>query len=57
MLAQSIKGGFFSYPYIKDDPLLNGIRERRGFAESLESARRAHEEFKSRFLGAPTAGQ
>ena len=50
MLAQSIKGGFFCYPYIKDDPLLNGIRDRKEFGDLLERARAAHEEFKSRFL-------
>ena len=50
MLSQSIKGGFFCYPYIKEDPLLNNIRRRKEYEALLETARRAHEEFKGRFL-------
>ena len=50
MLAQSIKGGFFCYPYIKDDPLLNDIRGRKEFVDLLEMARQAHEQFKARFF-------
>jgi len=54
MLSQSIKGGFFCYPYIKDDPLLTSIRDQREYEATLESARKAHEDFKSRFMN--TAG-
>jgi len=50
MLAQSINGGFFCYPYIKDDPLLNSIRDQPDYAVLLETARKGHEEFRSRFL-------
>ena len=50
MLSLSIKGGFFCYPYIKDDPLLVNIRARGEFAGLLESARNAHEEFRNRFM-------
>jgi TolB-like protein/Tfp pilus assembly protein PilF len=50
MLAQSINGGFFCYPYIKDDPLLNAIRDQPDYAVLLETARKGHEEFRSRFL-------
>lgn len=50
MLSQSIKGGFFCYPYIKDDPLLHDIRGEREYEALLESARQAHEDFKSRFM-------
>ena len=50
MLSQSIKGGFFCYPYIKDDPLLANIHGEAEYAALLESARKSHEEFKSRFL-------
>jgi hypothetical protein len=52
MLSLSIKGGFFCYPYLKDDPLLVNIRARGEFAGLLESARNAHEEFKNRFMTA-----
>lgn len=50
MLADSIKGGFACYPYIKDDPLLNSLRTEHEFANQLELARQAHEAFKSRFF-------
>ena len=50
MLSQSIKGGFFCYPYIKEDPLLNSIRDQPDYAVLLEIARKSHEEFRSRFL-------
>jgi TolB-like protein/Tfp pilus assembly protein PilF len=50
MLSLSIKGGFFCYPYIKDDPLLANIRSRGEFDGLLESARNAHEAFKNRFM-------
>lgn len=49
-LSQSIKGGFFCYPYIKEDPLLNNIRDQREYAVLLETARKDHEEVRSRFL-------
>jgi tetratricopeptide (TPR) repeat protein len=50
MLAQSIKGGFFCYSYIKGDPLLVNVRDQGDFAALLETARHAHEEFKHRFM-------
>jgi DNA-binding winged helix-turn-helix (wHTH) protein/TolB-like protein/Tfp pilus assembly protein PilF len=50
MLSRSIEGGFFCYPYIKDDPLLDNLRQEAGFAASLSSARKSHEDFKSRFF-------
>jgi DNA-binding winged helix-turn-helix (wHTH) protein/TolB-like protein/tetratricopeptide (TPR) repeat protein len=55
MLSQSIEGGFFCYPYIKDDPLLSNIRARAEFSGLLESARNAHEEFRNRFMSAGNA--
>lgn len=50
MLSQSIKGGFFCYPYIKVDPLLDSIRDQSDYAALLEIARNSHEAFRSRFL-------
>lgn len=49
MLRQSINGGFFCYPYIKGDPLLESVRDQPDFANLLETARKSHEEFKTRF--------
>jgi hypothetical protein len=50
MLSRSIKGGFFCYPYIKDDPLLGSLRQEAEYAVLLGSARKAHEEFKRQFF-------
>ena len=49
VLKQSIADGFFSYPYLQNDPLLDPIRSEAGFAQLLDSARQRHEAFKSRF--------
>ncbi len=49
VLTQSIKGGFFCYPYIANDPLLAELRAEPGFAEILETARIRHEAFRKRF--------
>jgi DNA-binding winged helix-turn-helix (wHTH) protein/TolB-like protein/Tfp pilus assembly protein PilF len=50
MLSRSINGGFFCYPYIKDDPLLDNLRQDGEYAALLGSARKSHDEFKSRFF-------
>jgi DNA-binding winged helix-turn-helix (wHTH) protein/TolB-like protein len=49
VLKQSIANGFFPYPYLQNDPLLDPIRGEAGFAQLLNSARQRHEAFKSRF--------
>jgi DNA-binding winged helix-turn-helix (wHTH) protein/TolB-like protein/Tfp pilus assembly protein PilF len=50
LLARSIGGGFFCYPYIKTDPLLENLRQESEYGALLEAARKSHEEFKSRFF-------
>ncbi|HWP54307.1 MAG TPA: tetratricopeptide repeat protein, partial [Pyrinomonadaceae bacterium] len=50
MLSQSIEGGFFCYPYIKVDPLLDSIRDQPDYVVLLEIVCKSHEEFRSRFL-------
>ena len=50
VLSRSIDGGFFCYPYIKDDPLLDNVRQEGQYAALLSSARKSHEDFKSRFF-------
>jgi tetratricopeptide (TPR) repeat protein len=50
MLQRAIAGGFFCYPYIKDDPLLASLRNQPESMVLLETARKSHEEFKQRFF-------
>src|SRR5580698_2886623 len=45
MLQRSVESGFFSYPYIATDPLLNGLRKEAQFAQVLEMAHQRHEAF------------
>jgi tetratricopeptide (TPR) repeat protein len=49
VLKKSITHGFFPYPYLQNDPLLDPIRGEPGFAQLLNTARERHEAFKSRF--------
>lgn len=49
-LRTSVESGFFSYPYLKSDPLLNGLREDPEFRRILEAARQRHQAFKTKFL-------
>ena len=46
VLTRSINGGFFC----KDDPLLDNLRQEGEYAPLLSSARKSHEDFRSRFL-------
>lgn len=50
MLRRSVESGFFSYPYIATDPLLNGLRREGQFAQVLEVAHQRHEAFKATFF-------
>jgi hypothetical protein len=50
MLRRAIEGGFFCYPYIKDDPLLTNLRDQPDYTAILEAARKSHEEFRQRFF-------
>jgi DNA-binding winged helix-turn-helix (wHTH) protein/TolB-like protein len=49
-LRSSVESGFFSYPYLTSDPLLNGLRDDPEFERILESARQRHQAFKTRFF-------
>jgi len=49
-LRSSIDGGFFSYPYLVRDPLLNGIRTEGNFKGLLAAALQRHDSFKARFF-------
>ncbi len=48
-LQRSIEGGFFCYPYLRDDPLLQNIRNEPQVASLLETARQRHEAFVRQF--------
>jgi DNA-binding winged helix-turn-helix (wHTH) protein/TolB-like protein len=50
VLRASVEAGFFSYPYIAKDPLLNHLRSEPEFAQILTIARQRHEAFKSSFF-------
>jgi DNA-binding winged helix-turn-helix (wHTH) protein/TolB-like protein/Tfp pilus assembly protein PilF len=50
VLQYSIETGFFSYPYLANDPLLHAFRGDREFDRMMEVARRRQESFKARFL-------
>jgi DNA-binding winged helix-turn-helix (wHTH) protein/TolB-like protein len=46
VLRRSVESGFFPYPYIAKDPLLNDLHREPEFAQILEVARQRHEAFK-----------
>jgi DNA-binding winged helix-turn-helix (wHTH) protein/TolB-like protein len=50
VLRTSVDSGFFSYPYIANDPLLNNLHNEPEFNEILNMARQRHEAFKSSFF-------
>ncbi len=50
VLRTSIEGGFFCYPYFRNDPLLENIRQEKEYALLLEQARQRHDRFKRRFF-------
>jgi DNA-binding winged helix-turn-helix (wHTH) protein/TolB-like protein/Flp pilus assembly protein TadD len=51
VLRASVEGGFFSYPYVADDPLLNSLHLEPEFTEILNVARQRHDAFKNAFFG------
>src|SRR5215469_856222 len=50
LLRSSVDGGFFSYPYLASDPLLDAARKEPAFADILDAARVRYEAFKRRFF-------
>jgi len=53
VLRSSIEDGFFCYPYIVQDPLLETLHGDREFVRLLDTARTRHEAFKAAFFGRP----
>jgi DNA-binding winged helix-turn-helix (wHTH) protein/TolB-like protein len=49
-LRSSVEGGFFSYPYLLTDPLLEPLREESGFQQILTIARQRHQAFQRKFF-------
>ena len=49
-LRMSVESGFFSYPYLSKDPLLNDLRHEPEFDQILNTARQRHEAFKTAFF-------
>jgi hypothetical protein len=49
VLRTSVESGFFSYPYIAKDPLLNDLHSEPEFAQTLNIARQRYEAFRSSF--------
>jgi DNA-binding winged helix-turn-helix (wHTH) protein/TolB-like protein len=50
VLRSSVEGGFFPYPYLATDPLLDALRKEHEFAEILNTSHRRYEAFRSRFF-------
>jgi DNA-binding winged helix-turn-helix (wHTH) protein/TolB-like protein len=50
VLARSIETGFFAYPYMAADPLLEKIRREQQFSAILENARVRHEQFRQTYF-------
>ncbi len=50
VLRMSVESGFFSYPYIDKDPLLNDLHGEPEFAQILNMAQQRHEAFKNSFF-------
>jgi len=49
-LRMSVESGFFSFPYLAKDPLLNDLRREPEFDQTLNTARQRHDAFKSAFF-------
>jgi DNA-binding winged helix-turn-helix (wHTH) protein/TolB-like protein len=49
-LRMSVQSGFFCYPYLSRDPLLNDVRGEPEFEQILGVARQRHEAFKNSFF-------
>lgn len=46
VLRHSVEGGFFPYPYLARDPLLEGIRTDPSFTQIIDMARARHDAFR-----------
>jgi DNA-binding winged helix-turn-helix (wHTH) protein/TolB-like protein/Flp pilus assembly protein TadD len=51
LLRSSVEGGFFAYPYLARDPLMDSVRNETDFANILHVARKRYEVFKTTYSG------
>jgi len=49
-LRKAIDGGFFNYPFMRIDPLLDSARDDPEFQKVLEAAKLKHDNFKNKFF-------
>jgi TolB-like protein len=57
VLERSIDSGFFPYPYLLTDPLLDNLRKEPDFMRLMSSARQRHEAFARAFFPGQKAAQ
>jgi DNA-binding winged helix-turn-helix (wHTH) protein/TolB-like protein len=50
VLRVSVAGGFFPYPYLATDPLLDPLRQQRAFTDILTMSLTRHEAFRTQFF-------
>jgi DNA-binding winged helix-turn-helix (wHTH) protein/TolB-like protein len=50
VLSRSVNGGFFPYPYLARDPLLDSLRQKSEFGRILDAARERHLAFAKTFF-------
>ena len=50
VLDRSVNGGFFPYPYLANDPLLDSLRRKPEFVHALDTARQRHLAFAKAFF-------
>jgi serine/threonine protein kinase len=50
-LKRSVDGGFFCYPYISKDPLIENIRDTATYIEILKGVKKRHLAFKEKYVG------
>jgi DNA-binding winged helix-turn-helix (wHTH) protein/TolB-like protein/Flp pilus assembly protein TadD len=50
VLERSVNNGFFPYPYLASDPLLEKLRREGAFSEILKKARVRHEQFRQTYF-------
>jgi DNA-binding winged helix-turn-helix (wHTH) protein/TolB-like protein/Tfp pilus assembly protein PilF len=56
VLRGSVESGFFPYPYLATDPLLEPLRKEAEFAQILAISQRRHQAFRERFFPGASHG-
>lgn len=50
VLRSSVEGGFFAFPYLASDPMLDPLRKEKEFSEILNISNQRYEAFRRRFF-------